>query len=1351
MTLSLAAGVATTQAFAQTSPPGAAQGWSEPSGPRTSKKTDSRPYAVPNKERRSTLGSDFSTSSDRAFTTSGDGTGFHLLVADEKKGYAWTSAASLSEPGFETDTWIGNACVTESGSYAAVAYAPRTFTNKPELMTRGAFTAVVDLRSGKITKLPLQATLGYFSPGCGKGDDAVFTALTDDTSKKNQTRLQVVDAATGRLQQKQTVAGQVTSAIPTSQGIVAASGHHIVTVKNNAVKAVADTTAWPFQLKADADGGVTFIDRTPKSGKARLASDDTATVARVGKNALRGATPHAKPAALAHGKLSAFDLAATPAGQVYVTGTAKSTSAAAGAPLQNPGGISKDARMSSRGRAAVTAAWADGKDSRISADEAVEARTVRTKIKALDTGKSVVLDAPPLRDRLGGDSAARQGTAISPALKAQTAPQSTKTNRTAAAASGAVEENRACSVARNDPKKQAFQPTPRQIEWAVDQAIVGQLNKGATRAANWKNTGMAGYAPQSLFPLLALNGGAGKTDWHVPAQVMLGITAQESNMWQASRVVVPGATGNSLIGNFYGVKYSADGQQSDPFMINFADADCGYGVTQVTDGMRMHGKEKPNEEPKTTTEQEAIALDYTANIAAGVNILVGKWNETQADGLIINDGHPKYIENWFYALWAYNAGYHPKSTAGQNSGRWGVGWTNNPANPLWKENRTPFLENASGGDDYSHAAHPQDWPYEEKVIGWAARPISAMFGPGDFQAGYRAAWWNSNGDRTAAKPPIDLFCSASNDCNPSAIGTGASNNDGQGPCLLPGDPNDTDPLYLKCWYNQPATWKICSTLAQCGNPVHRFDDTYPEQPDANSYPPRCNTGLPTGSLIVDDVPAGTVPAGSAARSCGSTVSNGSFDFEFGSDNARVDLHQIGAGNNNHFYFAHTRPASTVDGRRMGVSGKWTLSSSQRGWMRVFVHLPDHGAHTRQAAYLVGGTDSTSPTRVQPQRIRKNTWADLGVFNFTGTPSVTLTTNTEDGTGDEDIAWDSVAFQPLSSKPKDFVVAMGDSYSSGEGASEGNADYYPETNFRDAQNSGARDACHRSTQAWSRQATMPGRSGSIGARADSHDASLDYHLIACSGARTYNVLYGGVVQNNGGELPQIEKGYLDQNTSLVTMSIGGNDARFADVIQKCLLSIGSSSCESKTFDSGDTDSHVGGRDSQYVGKTLAEATPGIINTIVRPDILATLKQIHAKAPNAQIVLMGYPPLFSDQGECLNVQPGINLGLSAASAAWLNGIAGTLANAMQGAVDDANSAGIKAWFSNPTAEFAGKAVCGDPESVHGLVKTLVDSDDPVTDYPILKDYGLSAQSFHPKVAGARLYANSLERTMSIIGNL
>ncbi|HEY0498944.1 MAG TPA: hypothetical protein VGD48_24595, partial [Kutzneria sp.] len=108
------------------------------------------------------LGSGWQQSSDRLWTTTGDSTGLHVLVADKKSGYAWRTAATLIKPGFDTDSWIGNACVTANGQRAVVVYAPRTFTNKEELFDRGGFTAVVDLSTGTVTDVPLQTTLAYY-------------------------------------------------------------------------------------------------------------------------------------------------------------------------------------------------------------------------------------------------------------------------------------------------------------------------------------------------------------------------------------------------------------------------------------------------------------------------------------------------------------------------------------------------------------------------------------------------------------------------------------------------------------------------------------------------------------------------------------------------------------------------------------------------------------------------------------------------------------------------------------------------------------------------------------------------------------------------------------------------------------------------------------------------------------------------------------------------------------------------------------------------------------------------------------------------------------------------------------
>ncbi|MEV0012968.1 NocE [Streptomyces sp. NPDC051840] len=1323
-------------------PAGAAQGWTEKDKADAADPGPAAlPEAVPAKERAEVLGAGYRDSDDLAWTTSGDATGFHVMVAAADDGYRWRTAATLSEPGFDTDTWIGNACLTASGKRAAVTYAPRTFTNKPALMTRGAFTAIVDLTTGAVTKLPVQSSLSYFSPGCGATEKAVFSQFSDDDSKRNETRLIGVDTASGKAAKPLKLPGQVTSAVPLNDGYAAAQGARLVEVAPSGdVRVAARTTTVPFQLTAAGDGSVVYIDRigtAPATAKAEKTAGERAEVRRAPAALFGGSRAAGATQRVATGALTDFDLARSArSGKVYVTGKAKASGSLPES-VRMPAGVAKDAVLSTRGETAVTTAWADGKDSRITPQEAASARTARARMQVLDTGRTVTLDSHP-GTTIGSTAKTASGLATSPALTG--GGSATATPKLAAASpTNPVEDERYCSVPRGDVRKQAFQPTPRQVEWAVDQAVVGKLNSHVSRPANWKNTGMSAYQPQSLFPLKTMAGDPNGVpdaadEYHIPAQVMLGITAQESNMWQATRFAVPGVTANTLIGNYYGISYDSDGGQNDPWAVNWASADCGYGIVQVTDGMRKAGHEKPGETALSVQKQEAVALDYTANIAAGVNILVDKWNQTYAAGMTINDDGPSYIENWFFALWAYNSGFYPQSTAGQHGGHWGVGFTNNPANPLWKANRTPFLESAAGGDDYSHAAHPQDWPYQEKVIGWAARPISAMFAPGDFQPGYRAAWWTAADQRTLAKPPVGLFCDTSNNCDPSKIKEGDTGTNGA--CQLN---NPADEFYLHCWWNKKASWKSCLGGA-CGYALHRFDATYPEQPDGNAYPPRCSSGLPSGTYVIDDVASGVTPAGSSGRSCGATTSPGTFGFTFTADGAnypgKIDTHQIGAGYGNHFWFSHTRNQATAEGARLRTTGTWTLTNGMTGWARVWVHLPDHGAHTRQASYTISGTNSTSPVRVHPQRVLENKWVSLGVFQFTSTPKISLSTHSADGTGSEDVAWDAAGFQPLSGKPKDMVVALGDSYSSGEGASaSGGVDYYKETNYRDENNPSTRNACHRSTKAWSRQATIPGRSASVGSMDDSRSAAMDYHLVACSGARTYNIATVG----ENGELPQLQKGYLDQNTTLVTMSIGGNDARFAYIIQKCIFGgVGwPTLCQDQTFD--DDDKNVD--DAAYQGLKIGVAAERLAKERVRPAITTALKNIAAKAPNAKIVLMGYPPLLEGVGGCI---PGVGT----EEAPWLNSMAGTLATEMQGAVNDAKTAGVKAWFSNPAQNFAGKAVCGDPEQVHGIVLDLVESDEPAIDWPILQ-LGASAQSFHPKIGGARLYADSLERTMAGMG--
>ncbi len=1276
------------------------------------------------------LGKGWESSADRAVTTATDAGGLKILVADSEDAYQWRTVATLAEPGMPADTWIGNACVMDREHVAAV-YAPRTFTNKPDLMQGGAFTAVVDVKNGAVTKLPFTASLAYFDPTCNpETATAAFTAFRDD-----KTRLVTVTTS-GKTVADASVNGQVTSAVPVGDGLVAARGRNLVHLgPSGKTHTLTGTDGVPFQIRPTRDG-IAFLDRSGDTARVKLW------------------TENGRPSTLASGKLGEFALEQGTGGRAFLTGQAEKTRLAGSA--VTPLDVSADTEISSHGRLAVDPVLSAGvragldniknagkgftknepsPDPYKSQDPTDQTSTPLTiKSTATTTGERLTQAVPDTTSVTGKES-------FSPALRTTGKPTADKSARIAAAdderAHNPIDTDRWCSIPRNDVKALALQPTPNQVEWAVNMAIRGELRANWITQGGWRSQlGLGTVDPQGLFPPPNLKGGG-----RIPAQVLLGVLAQESNLWQAESGAIPGQMGNPLaaIAGFYG----HEGETSEEYWkVRWHQSDCGYGVGQVTDGMRLAGYEKPGETSLSPTKQKAVALDYAVNIAASMYILADKWNEVHTAGqtITVNNDDPSKPENWFAALWNYNLGFNPNKGDGKP---WGLGWYNNPANPFYPPSRHPFMT------DPRDAAKPQNWPYEEKVMGWAAWSMDTGYSyatsgrqdwPGESgyaTAGFRPAWWVSEGARDLVKPPLDAFCNATNNCNAAS----------------PPDCPDAECYQQYWWRGSNVTWKVNCAL-NCGNENIKYV-TLREEPGRGHRleygAPKCGAA-PAGAYIVESVPDNI----NTYSDCGSSGTDaGRFNFTFypnqaatgpglGPYEAKGDLHQIGGGQGGHFWYAHTRNAAHLggDGGRMAVKGTWTLDRNL-DWARVLVHLPDTGAHTRQAAYVIGGADGNSSTRRIVEQ-RANRWVSLGAFHFTGTPSVTLTNTTDDGTADEDVAWDAVAFQPLPGKPRHVVVAMGDSYSSGEGASEGDRDYYPETNYRSSI-TGDRDACHRSRQAWSRQATIPGEALPTADLDDSWSARMDYHLIACSGARTYNVLDKTKVQDSG-EVAQIEQGYLDRNTTLVTISIGGNDARFSEIVQKCLIAFGGGNCNEKAFEKGDKDPNVGGRDAAFVGQPLKTAVPGLINAVVRPDILKTLMAIHAKAPNAKIILMGYPPLLSSGGSCLRL---LGFGLSEGSANWLNDTASTLATAMQGAVADAKAQGVSAGFSNPTSDFVGKGVCGDPEQIHGIVKTLTKSDDPVRDWPIIRNYGLSAQSFHPKIGGARLYANSLERTMSDMG--
>ncbi|USX53824.1 DUF1524 domain-containing protein [Lentzea sp. HUAS12] len=1296
----LTAGLPVSQAAAQ-----------EPAAPAAPEPVADRSTVDPAR-RDELLPAGWRSSGDLAWTTDGDSTGFHLLVADSRSGFTWRTAATLAEPWLETDRWIGNACLTESGRRAVVVYAPRHFTNRAHLFDRGAFAAVVDLVSGAVTKLPVTVSLAYYDPGCGVGENAVLTQ--SGAVDLAATRLHVVDTTRAALVRSHEIDGEVTSAVPASDGVVAARGGQIVRVEDTGkVVPLADTRGPAIRLHPDAAGGIVHLQR----------DGDQTVVSRLANGKVQD---------LGRGPLTGVGLVAGTGRRVFVTGKAElagslpagvtAVTAPADAEVSTEGGLVLERTNQARAAALASAPAAD--------------RTVAVRAAVRATGASVDFEVSPVARTSAN---AEQGT--------RAAPAATQVRASAESPNDSVDRDRTCSIPRNDARIQVYQPHWSQVEWAAELAVQNELT--VQRPANWKQSGMpAAWRPQVMFPSVGLSGGG-----RVPAQILLGVLAQESNLWQASFHVVEGVTGNPLVGSFYGVE--------DGWGINWSAADCGYGVAQVTDGMRRSG---PGTLP--ADKQLAVAVDYATNIAAGLRILQEKWNQTQALGMTVNGGDAAKAENWFTALWAYNSGINPQASTGNTTGctpgpnctdapgngpggNYGLGWSNNPARPDYPFNRTPFLDN----DHYDDARHPQHWPYPEKVIGWAAYPIVKYTGGNGYEAGYKQAWWTAADHRTRAKPPVGTFCSThatnGNRCNANNIGTAAN------PCLL-GD--------FHCWWHASASWKDCSAgsttcgfeaagLAAPGSAEPPDADTggaYPDEQRAR-YRPRCTLdGLPSGALVIDDV-GDDVP--SVRPGCGRTwTGQGAFRLRFaqhtdGLYHSKVDFHQIGGGFGGHFWFAHTRTTTANDAKNWEVAGTWTLNRSLHQWARVVVHMPDHGAHTQQGTYTVDLGNGQTKRRSVLQKTQEHRWVSLGAFPFAGTPSVTLSSITGEGNGTQDVAFDAVAFLPLPGKPAEQMVVLGDSYASGEGAGS----YFQETDDSGTTGAAWRNGCHRSRNAWSRQAVLSGTSESVGARADRFDPGLDYHLLACSGAQTENLLPDGVAnawgENGRGqhkELSQIDRGFLDDNTTTVALSIGGNDAHFGDVLTTC--TVGTPLPDQYCGSSNAPNDWYG--DPPPVPTPLERALPALIEQKVKPSVETVVRQVHAKAPNARIVLMGYPRLFPLVGDgntwyrdslCMTT-----LRLSDAEIDFLNDMADLLNNALHETAVSLLREDVFVSYSDPRDEFELSQVCSrfdaTGESIHRVVTGKTEGEDP--------DAVVSQQSFHPKSSGTGSYAAAFAHTLGAL---
>jgi hypothetical protein len=203
--------------------------------------------------------------------------------------------------------------------------------------------------------------------------------------------------------------------------------------------------------------------------------------------------------------------------------------------------------------------------------------------------------------------------------------------------------------------------------------------------------------------------------------------------------------------------------------------------------------------------------------------------------------------------------------------------------------------------------------------------------------------------------------------------------------------------------------------------------------------------------------------------------------------------------------------------------------------------------------------------------------------------------------------------------------------------------------------------------------------------------------ACSGALTNDIFAGNAV--NFTEPSQ--QSWLDQNTKDVTLTIGGNDAGFAWVIEHCIFlpPLLPRNCAKNKALGAETDARMAA-----LGGGAYATSPSPLSSPIH-SILSVLETIHAHAPSTHVYVGLYPllfgkakskypkPLLSPLSPACEVGP--NLWVSYKDAMWLDKQGTQLDTIISQAVTTARKNGANVTLAKATTNFAGHGFCDERE--------------------------------------------------------
>ena len=217
-----------------------------------------------------------------------------------------------------------------------------------------------------------------------------------------------------------------------------------------------------------------------------------------------------------------------------------------------------------------------------------------------------------------------------------------------------------------------------------------------------------------------------------------------------------------------------------------------------------------------------------------------------------------------------------------------------------------------------------------------------------------------------------------------------------------------------------------------------------------------------------------------------------------------------------------------------------------------------------------------------------------------------------------------------------------------------------------------------------------------------DTSYPNHLAAYAHLTTgfINVTCAGATTSYiGTELSAAVKAGATSGVSQVTVTVGGNDLRFAQTLQTCAPNPASQTCQD----------------------ALATATSNL--KTVSANVSGVITQIRTAAPGARIYVTGYPLLFGNfKTPTCNVG---GYGVPKTTATTINGITSALNLSIAGAVVRAEWKGDwKVRYVPVAGAFYGHGLCDKKPWINGYVAPY------------------EFQSFHPNAFGETAYATTLK---------